>query len=99
MPPPSTSPQTPADTILRVALPLPLPRLFDYLPVPGTRPGADDPGRRVQVPFGSRELIGVVAEVGTPETAGPELRAATAVLDPTALFHGELLESLRWLSR
>ncbi|MGH8077006.1 MAG: hypothetical protein ACREPE_06740, partial [Lysobacter sp.] len=47
------------DSIWRVALPLPLPRLFDYLPVAGHATGGDI-GRRVRVPFGSRELIGVV---------------------------------------
>ena len=48
-------------TVLRVALPVPLPRLFDYLPV-GDHAGCD--GRRAAsaCPFGTRELIGVVAD-------------------------------------
>ncbi|MEE7547792.1 hypothetical protein HF319_12760, partial [Xanthomonas sp. Kuri4-1] len=48
---------------LRVALPVPLPRLFDYLPPPGAAP-AEPVGCRVRVPFGSRELVGVVVEPG-----------------------------------
>ena len=85
--------------ILRVALPLPLPRLFDYLAADGHAPGTGDVGCRVRVPFGPRELVGVVAEVGAADPAAPELRAALALLDGTPLLHGELLDSLRWLAR
>lgn len=48
-------------TILHVALPSPLRRLFDYrLPAHWPRPA---PGQRVRVPFGRRELIGMVVSV------------------------------------
>jgi primosomal protein N' (replication factor Y) len=100
MPDPPCSP----DAIWRVALPLPLPRLFDYRPVAGQPATAGDVGRRVRVPFGSRELVGVVAAVGPaagdPAEGGtPSLKQALALLDPEPLFGGELLESLRWLAR
>ena len=39
------------DAVLKVALPLPLPRLFDYLPADGATPAARDIGRRVHVFF------------------------------------------------
>ena len=86
-------------TVLHVALPVPLPRLFDYLPPVGETVGEGDVGRRVRVPFGSRELCGVVAAVGAETGDTPELRRALALLDAAPLFRGELLESLRWLSR
>ncbi len=89
----------PANWVLRVALPLPLPRLFDYLPAEGMRPDPLHRGRRVQVPFGSRELVGVVAGVGPPAADAPDLRTAGAVLDATPLLHGELFDSLQWLTR
>ena len=89
----------PAPLLLRVALPVPLPRLFDYLPPDDHTPVATDIGRRVKVPFGSRELTGIVAEVGIAAEDAPELRQAMAFPDPGPLLHGELLESLRWLSR
>ncbi|MBO9883919.1 hypothetical protein, partial [Xanthomonas sp. D-109] len=57
---------SPAAT-LRVALPVPLPQLFDYLPPPGGAVADGDVGRRVQVPFGNRELSGVVAAIGQVE--------------------------------
>ena len=53
----------------------------------------------MRVPFGSRELTGVVVEVGAAAEAAPELRQAIAFLDDMPLLQGELLDSLRWLSR
>src|SRR3970282_849225 len=87
--------------VLCVALPLPLPRLFDYLP-----PIAEDAlpvvGGRVRVPFGSRELIGVVVATGPVVDAEPAptaLKAALATIDRAPLVARELLDSLRWLAR
>ncbi len=87
------------DPVLKVALPLPLPRLFDYLePSSEAAPSADDIGRRVRVPFGSRELIGLIAAIGARDSGDAELKSALAYPDDVALFHGELLASLRWLA-
>jgi primosomal protein N' (replication factor Y) len=87
------------DAVLRVALPVPLARLFDYRAPPGTAVDAVPVGARVRVPFGSRELIGVVAAHGTAEPGTRETKPALAVLDDAPLLHGELLESLLWLAR
>ncbi|MFD0724535.1 primosomal protein N' [Lysobacter brunescens] len=84
------------DTVLRVALPLPLPRLFDYLPPDA---GVAMVGGRVRVPFGSRSLVGVIAEIGPVDPGLGELRQAEVLLDETPLLQGELLDSLRWLAR
>ena len=88
-------------TVLRVALPVPLPRLFDYLPPPGVEPASVQAGRRILVPFGTRELCGIVvgrgiAEMGTE--AGNRIKPALALPDPAPLLQGELLASLRWLA-
>jgi len=76
---------------------VPLPQAFDYLlpagPTPDQRVGC-----RIQVPFGSRELIGLVVAVGESE-AHPALRAATAWQDDSPLLHGEIWQSLQWLAR
>ncbi|MDH7453053.1 primosomal protein N' [Luteimonas composti] len=86
--------------VFQVALPLPPLRLFDYAPPPGHAAGDDDVGRRVRVPFGPRELVGVVAGVGPAEPASEgRLRPVHALLDGTPLLHGELLASLQWLAR
>ncbi len=89
----------PACPTLRIALPVPLPQLFDYLPPEGSPPpSSDDVGRRLRVPFGPRELVGVVEGLGQAEDGAP-LRAALEWLDPAPLIGGELASSLHWLSR
>ncbi|HEY4529789.1 MAG TPA: primosomal protein N' [Luteimonas sp.] len=85
--------------VLRVALPLPLPRLFDYAPPAGGEARAGDVGRRVRVPFGPRELVGVVAATGVADGGAPALREALDWLDAAPLLHGELLASTQWLAR
>ena len=49
--------------ILRLAIPSPLRRLFDYYPPPGTDTASLQPGVRVRVPFGPREVIGILVEI------------------------------------
>ncbi|WP_407464760.1 primosomal protein N' [Xanthomonas campestris] len=86
-------------TTLRVALPVPLPQLFDYLPLQDTDvDGPDRVGCRVRVPFGPRELIGVVVERGQQPSA-EGLRAALDWCDDTPLLVDELARSLHWLAR
>ncbi|MEA9575025.1 primosomal protein N' [Xanthomonas campestris] len=86
-------------TTLRVALPVPLPQLFDYLPPQDTdMDGPDRVGCRVRVPFGPRELIGVVVERGQQPSA-EGLRAALDWCDDTPLLVDELARSLHWLAR
>ena len=88
----------PPRAALQLALPLPLPQTFDYAPPAGHRIDAGDIGRRVRVPFGHRELVGIVAGIGQAEE-GDALRDAIAFLDSGPLLEGELLQSLRWLAR
>jgi primosomal protein N' (replication factor Y) len=84
---------------LRVALPVPLPRLFDYLPPLGLAPDRSWIGRRVRVPFGRGEQVGLIVDVGPPAADAPELKTALALLDASALLGGELLETLRFCAR
>src|SRR5436190_23246330 len=88
-----------ASEVLRVALPVPLPTLFDYLPPVDARPGPDWIGRRVRVPFGRGERIGVVLELGAPAAAPEALRTACALLDPAPLLDAELLQTLAFCTR
>ena len=83
--------------VWQVALPIPLPRLFDYLPVPG----AFEPmrGARLRVPFGNRVLIGFFIAAAQAEVDATILRAAEAVLDQQPLFDDELWHSLTWAAR
>jgi len=64
--------------IVRVALDVPLPRGFDYLAPDAS---AEDVGRRVCVPFGSGEKIGVILEVPAASDLPPEkLKPVRAIL-------------------
>ncbi len=83
--------------ILRIAVPVPLPRLFDYLPPAGFDGApASCVGRRALVPFGRRELVGVVMAVGESGEDPRALRAASALLDETPLFDAATLRLLHW---
>ncbi len=83
--------------VLRVALPVPLPGLFDYLP-PVT--GHVSVGHRVLVPFGQndkKKMVGVVVETGHESTLDPiRLKPVLQVLDETPLLNAELMYSLAW---
>jgi primosomal protein N' (replication factor Y) len=81
-------------TVLRVALPLPLPTLFDYLPPAAAMP---PPGSRVLVPFGRDKLVGVVVESGVESALdGPRLKPLLRALDDEPLLDAELLQTLAW---
>ena len=70
--------------VVRVALDLPLPRLFDYTQPSGNIALAR--GMRVLVPFGNRQLVGVVVEpnAASSSLALDKLRPIERVLDDTA---------------
>ena len=79
--------------VVRVALPVPLVRLFDYLP-PASGVGI---GSRVLVPFGRTKMVGVVVASGVEAAvAGARLKGVLAVLDDGPLLDAELMHSLAW---
>jgi primosomal protein N' (replication factor Y) len=81
-------------SVLRVALPVPLPTLFDYLP-PAS--GEAVIGGRVLVPFGRGKAVGVVIEVDVPTNVGSaRLKRVLKVLDESALLDAELMQTLAW---
>lgn len=85
--------------VLQVAVPVPVLRLFDYLPPEGEPPVAAA-GCRVVVPFGRRRVVGVVVEAVDGAASAPaSLRAAERWLDRTPLFSSELWSSLRWAAQ
>ncbi len=81
--------------VLRVALAVPLPKFFDYLPPRG--PAACRPGQRVLVPFGRGTRIGVVVEcLDRSEIPVENLKRVAGVLDPEPLLDAAHLDFLRW---
>ncbi len=84
--------------IARVALPVPLNRLFDYLAAPGSSVPA--PGTRVIVPFGHSQRVGIVVE-RTCHSLLPEarLKPIQRVLDSAPILNTELLSSTLWAAQ
>ncbi len=89
-----------SDLILRLALPSPLRRLFDYRAPRGIPRSALQPGIRLLLPFGRRELVGVLIEV-TDRSEVPEdkLKPALRVLDAKPPMPAHLLELCRWTAQ
>lgn len=85
------------EQIMRVAIDVPLRRLFDYLPPPGVSPARLGAGLRVCVPFGRGVRVGVVMQTGP---AGEEThsapRRARSLLDETPLWPAALLSVIEW---
>lgn len=81
--------------ILRIALPTPLHRLFDYrLPVAMPLPA---PGCRVRVPFGNRELIGLVVEHSEhSDMPLAKLKPVLEILDQTPVLEPLLFKLGCW---
>ncbi len=83
--------------ILRVAVDVPLSRLFDYLP-PANAP-LPPVGARVRVPFGRRRLTGLVVEhAARSELPSAKLKRADAGLDDAALLSADDLSLLSFAS-
>lgn len=97
----SPATETPQIT-LKVALPVPLPGLFDYLPHADGIAGPDWIGCRVEVPFGTRQLVGWVSALGTASATGTapgSLKQVIRRIDAKPLASEELLGSLRWTAQ
>ena len=85
--------------ILRIALDTPLRRVFDYLP-PAGGAGADSPpapGVRIRVPFGRRQIVGILVEVADGSSIDPaKLKHAVEILDSSSVFDAVTFDLLRW---
>lgn len=84
-------------TILRMALPTPLRRHFDYLPPQAIDPKALSPGVRVRVPFQSRTLVGILIEV-VQESSIPsgKLKQALEIIDQEPLLPNDVYKLCEW---
>src|SRR5690349_3529579 len=83
--------------VLRMAVPSPLYRDFDYLPPAGVDPAALAPGMRFMLPFGRREVVGVLLETAAEaQVAEGKLRAAKRLLDAAPVIPADMLALARW---
>ena len=86
--------------ILKIALPTPIRRVFDYLP-PAKLSLADlealPIGARIQAPFGSQSLVGILTGIATSsDLPSEQLKAATAILDREPCLTPEVLALVQW---
>jgi len=83
--------------ILRIALPTPLHRLFDYLPPQSLDLKELVIGARIRVPFQSRTLIGILIEIAAISSI-PEkkLKRALEVLDTNTIFPSDIYQLAQW---
>ena len=84
--------------ILKVALPCPLRFCFDYLP--DQFETSWQKGIRVKVPFGSRELVGIVFDIKTVEDEEQLSKVKPIIkrLDEFPIISEELLNLISWVS-
>lgn len=77
-------------SILQIALPTPLRRRFDYLLPQELSPECIRPGQRVRVPFGTRELVGIVLSLkSNTEYPLDKLKPIIELLDEEPLLRAE----------
>lgn len=76
--------------VLKVALGLPLP-LFDYLPPSDMPIDTIQIGSRVCVPFGKKQMIGIVVDKGPSDLKAKQLRSALNIPDNYPLFNQEIM--------
>lgn len=84
----------PENPVIKVAVPVPLFGLFDYLAPSGTN---IPKGCRVRIPFGRNTKIGIVMEQHThSELPISKLKAIKEIIDDQPILPPDLLELLKW---
>ncbi len=91
-----------SQTVLRIALPVPLRRVFDYLPPVGIDLEELKPGIRVRVPFGKKDKAGrigiMIGVADSCDLEADQLKTCLEIIDQQPLFSEQQLELLLWAS-
>src|SRR5688572_24647029 len=83
--------------LLRIALPTPLRRTFDYLTPEGQEWQGLQPGMRIKVPFQRRELVGIfMSYTATTDVSWDKLKTAIEVLDKTPIIPNDIYQLCLW---
>ncbi|QEY59753.1 primosomal protein N' [Pseudomonas sp. C27(2019)] len=89
-----------SELYLRIALPSPLRRLFDYRAPAQVAVAAWQPGVRVRVPFGRRELIGILVETANTTTVPDnKIKDALELLDQQPLLPPSIMRLCLWAAQ
>lgn len=90
----------PTGLVLKIAIPRPLRRSFDYLPPAGVDPAGLPAGIRIEVPFGPHKTVGYLLGVGASDIADATLlKPALSLLDRKPLVSADDCAVLAWASR
>lgn len=82
---------------LRMALPVPMRRLFDYLPPDVIDLSELNPGIRIAVPFQSRIIIGILTEISnTSDLPITKLKKAHEIIDKSPIFNLDTYKLCQW---
>lgn len=86
--------------VFRVAVAVPIYRLFDYLPPQSFETESSQPGIRLEVPFGKGKKIAFLVDVvWKSEFAADKLKRVLRVLDLQPLLSANDIRLLHWASR
>ncbi len=89
-----------SQTICRIAVPVPLYTLFDYLPPENFDHTRLAPGQRVTVPFANRKHTGILMEMVTDsDITVSKLKTIETILDDTPLLSAQEMKLLAWAAR
>jgi primosomal protein N' (replication factor Y) len=85
-----------ANSVVKVVVNTPLRRSFDYLP-PENPPSQLLTGLRVRVPFGKRELIGLIIDTSVESDFDfNELKRIIEVIDQEPVFNASMMKLFKW---
>lgn len=85
---------------LSVAIPAPLNRSFDYLPLVGTDMSQYQRGLRVSVPFGPRTLVGIIVDIrDEPQQQGHKLKPILSRIDHTPVLSQDIYKLGMWMQQ
>ncbi|GAA5215308.1 primosomal protein N' [Corallincola platygyrae] len=88
---------TPTSQFIRVALPVPMRRLFDYRLPEGADIAQWPVGSRIKVPFGKSTRIGILVEHSTEsEWDANQVKTVIDKLDPEPLLSPEVWQLSKW---
>ena len=88
------------EALLRIAVPSPLRRPFDYLPPKGVSAEQLPAGIRLLIPFGRQQLVGVLlAVVHSTDISRDKLKRAVRLIDTQPVLPTDLLKILQWASQ
>ncbi len=85
----------PGTDCVEVALDIPMRQTFSYL----SGSESIEIGMRVRVPFGRRQMIGVVTGHGNHSSGGYKLKPIESVLDQQPIFSKSLIRLIDWIAR